>query len=154
MNDITSTTSLQDVKLGALKQAKLGAYSFFQLCKPRVTSLIVFTAVIGMFLSTPGMVSWQILIWATIGIAFVSGAAAAFNCLIEQKLDAVMSRTQARPLPTGQVTSGQTRCGPGWLRSSWRTSLFFVNDVQLRCDGPSLTPTASDQGEIDRKSVV
>ena len=126
MNDITSTTSLQDVKLGALKQAKLGAYSFFQLCKPRVTSLIVFTAVIGMFLSTPGMVSWQILIWATIGIAFVSGAAAAFNCLIEQKLDAVMSRTQARPLPTGQVTSGQTAIFATALGGGGLMLLYFL----------------------------
>ena len=82
--------------------------SFFQLCKPRVTSLIVFTAIIGMFLATPGMVPWSILLAATIGIAMVSGAAAAFNCLIEQKLDAIMARTQARPLPTGQVTSVQT----------------------------------------------
>lgn len=84
------------------------SYSFFQLCKPRVTSLIVFTAVIGMFLATPGMVPWALLLAATIGIALVSGAAAAFNCLIEQKLDAVMARTRARPLPTGQVTSIQT----------------------------------------------
>ena len=83
-------------------------YSFFQLCKPRVTSLIVFTAVIGMFLATPGMVPWGILLAATCGIALVSGAAAAFNCLIEQKLDAIMARTQRRPLPTGQVTSLQT----------------------------------------------
>lgn len=92
----------------SLQHAKLSFYSFFQLCKPRVNSLIVFTAVIGMFLSTPGMVPWTILLAATIGIALVSGAAAAFNCLIEQKLDAVMARTQARPLPTGQVTSAQT----------------------------------------------
>lgn len=84
------------------------SYSFFRLCKPRVTSLIVFTAVIGMFLATPGMVPWALLLAATTGIALVSGAAAAFNCLIEQKLDAVMARTRARPLPTGQVTSIQT----------------------------------------------
>ena len=92
----------------SLHHAKLSLYSFFQLCKPRVNSLIVFTAVIGMFLSTPGMVPWAILLAATVGIGLVSGAAAAFNCLIEQKLDAVMARTQARPLPTGQVTSLQT----------------------------------------------
>ena len=92
----------------SLHHAMLSFHSFYQLCKPRVTSLIVFTAVIGMFLATPGMVAWPILLAATIGIALVSGAAAAFNCLIEQKLDAVMARTQSRPLPTGQVTSTQT----------------------------------------------
>ncbi len=82
--------------------------SFFTLCKPRVTALIVFTAIIGMFLATPGMVPLQILIPATIGIAMASGAAAAFNHLVEQKIDAKMARTRARPLPTGQVNSKQT----------------------------------------------
>lgn len=97
-----------NIAVPSLQNALLSFSSFLQLCKPRVTSLIVFTAVIGMFLATPGMVPWQLLIAATIGIALVSGAAAAFNCLIEQKLDAIMARTQARPLPTGQVTSAQT----------------------------------------------
>lgn len=82
--------------------------SFFALCKPRVTALIVFTAIIGMFLATPGMVPIQILLAATIGIAMASGAAAAFNHLIEQKIDAKMARTRGRPLPTGQINSQQT----------------------------------------------
>lgn len=82
--------------------------SFFALCKPRVTALIVFTAIIGMFLATPGMVPIQILLAATLGIAMASGAAAAFNHLIEQKIDAKMARTRGRPLPTGQINSQQT----------------------------------------------
>ncbi len=82
--------------------------SFFALCKPRVTALIVFTAIIGMFLATPGMVPLSILIPATIGIAMASGAAAAFNHLVEQKIDAKMARTRGRPLPTGQINSKQT----------------------------------------------
>jgi heme o synthase len=82
--------------------------SFFALCKPRVTALIVFTAIIGMFLATPGMVPLHILIPATIGIAMASGAAAAFNHLVEQKIDAKMARTRGRPLPTGQINSKQT----------------------------------------------
>lgn len=82
--------------------------SFFALCKPRVTALIVFTAVIGMFLATPGMVPLQILIAGTVGISMASGAAAAFNHLIEQKIDAKMARTRGRPLPTGQINSTQT----------------------------------------------
>ena len=81
---------------------------FFALTKPRVVSLIVFTAVIGMFLATPGMVSLQVLWAGTIGIALVAGAAAAINCLIEQKIDAIMARTRARPLPRGEVTTPQT----------------------------------------------
>ena len=82
--------------------------NFFALCKPRVTALIVFTAMIGMFLATPSMVPLDILIAATVGIGMASGAAAAFNCLIEQSIDAKMARTRGRPLPTGQVTSSQT----------------------------------------------
>ena len=82
--------------------------SFFALCKPRVNSLIVFTAVIGMFLSTPGMVPLNVLISAILGIGFVSGAAAAFNCLIEEKIDARMARTRGRPLPMGKVSQQET----------------------------------------------
>jgi len=87
---------------------KVSLNSFFSLCKPRVTGLIVFTAIIGMFLATPGMVPLQILLAATLGIAMSSGAAAAFNHLIEQKIDAKMARTRGRPLPTGQINSQQT----------------------------------------------
>lgn len=82
--------------------------SFYLLCKPRVTGLIVFTAVIGMLLAAPAMVPVGRVLAAMVGIAMVSGAAAAFNCLIEQKLDAVMARTRLRPLPAGEVTGLQT----------------------------------------------
>jgi protoheme IX farnesyltransferase len=81
---------------------------FYALTKPRVVSLIVFTAVIGMFLATPGMVPVVILFAATVGIALVAGAAAAVNCLVEQKIDALMTRTKFRPLPRGQITPLET----------------------------------------------
>jgi protoheme IX farnesyltransferase len=81
---------------------------FYALTKPRVVSLIVFTAVIGMFLATPGMVPLDILFAATLGIALVAGAAAAVNCLVEQKIDALMTRTRFRPLPRGQITPLET----------------------------------------------
>jgi heme o synthase len=82
--------------------------AFYALTKPRVVSLIVFTAVIGMFLATPGMVPAQVLLAGTLGIAFVAGAAAAINCLVEQKIDAKMSRTSWRPLPQGELSAAQT----------------------------------------------
>jgi len=82
--------------------------AFYALTKPRVVSLIVFTAVIGMFLATPGMVPLQVLLAGTLGIAFVAGAAAAINCLVEQKIDAVMTRTSWRPLPRGELSAAQT----------------------------------------------
>src|SRR5262245_47479923 len=81
---------------------------FLALTKPRVVSLIVFCAVIGMFLATPGLPPAGVVFVATLGIALVAGAAAAFNCLVEQKIDAVMQRTCARPLPRGELTSRST----------------------------------------------
>jgi protoheme IX farnesyltransferase len=81
---------------------------FYRLAKPRVVSLIVFTAVIGMFLAVPGAVPLNALIFGTLGIALVAGAAAAVNCLVEQKIDAIMNRTRGRPLPQGTVTSPET----------------------------------------------
>ena len=81
---------------------------FLALTKPRVVSLIVFCAVIGMFLAVPGLPPAGVVFAATIGIALVAGAAAAINCLVEQKIDAVMQRTRARPLPRGELTSMQT----------------------------------------------
>ena len=78
------------------------------LTKPRVVSLIVFTAVIGMLLASPGMVPPPLLLAATLGIALLAGAAAAVNCLVEQKIDARMQRTSWRPLPRGEVTPLQT----------------------------------------------
>jgi len=84
------------------------AEQLFQLTKPRVVSLIVFTAVIGMLLAVPGAVPLQPLLFGTIGIALVAGAAAAFNCLVEQKIDALMARTRRRPLPQGTISTVQT----------------------------------------------
>ena len=82
--------------------------NFLTLCKLRVNSLIVFTAVIGMFLSTPGMVPWDILLSGILGIGFVAAAAAAFNCLIEESIDKKMARTRGRPLGTGKINQQET----------------------------------------------
>jgi heme o synthase len=85
---------------------------FLALTKPRVVSLIVFCAVIGMFLAVPaGVLDLRfasLALAATVGIALVAGAAAAINCLVEQKIDALMARTRGRPLPRGELTPLQT----------------------------------------------
>src|SRR5580765_2916748 len=80
---------------------------FWRLTKPRVVSLIVFTAVIGMLLAAPTLPPAGLLAAATAGIALVAGAAAAFNCLVEQKIDAVMARTRGRPTVTGTISAPQ-----------------------------------------------
>jgi protoheme IX farnesyltransferase len=92
----------------ALNASGLRLRQFVGLTKPRVVSLIVFCAAIGMLLATPGMVPAGLFVSAIVGIWLVAGSAAAVNCLVEQKLDAVMSRTRGRPLPRGQLTSAQT----------------------------------------------
>lgn len=97
---------------------------FLALCKLRVVSLIVFTAVIGMFLAVPGMPPWQALWAGTLGIALVASAAASFNCLVEQKIDAVMARTRARPLPLGELSSTQTLVFAGLVGGA---GLYLLN---------------------------
>jgi protoheme IX farnesyltransferase len=104
---------------------------FLQLTKPRVVSLIVFTAVIGMFLAVPAdeLSSphfWASALFATLGIALVAGAAAAVNCLVEQKIDAVMARTRARPLPMGTITSQETLLFSGTVGGVGLTLLYLL----------------------------
>lgn len=77
---------------------------YYELTKPKVVALIVFTAVVGMFLATPGMVPLDVLVLATAGIGLAAASAAAINQLLEHHLDAGMGRTKRRPLPTGKVT--------------------------------------------------
>lgn len=84
------------------------ALDFLMLCKPRVVALIVFCALIGMFLATPEIPSLSLVLAATLGIGMVAAAAAAINCLVEAKIDAVMARTRARPLPRGTLSTQQT----------------------------------------------
>jgi protoheme IX farnesyltransferase len=80
---------------------------YLELCKPRVVLLIVFTAVVGMFLSVPGWPPLSALILGSLGIGLAASSAAAINHLLDQRIDAVMARTRNRPLPTGQLSVGQ-----------------------------------------------
>ena len=116
----------------ALALAENRLRQFLALAKPRVVSLIVFCAVIGMFLATPGFPPAGIVVAATVGIALVAGAAAAFNCLVEQKIDAVMQRTRARPLPRGEITSMQTLVFAGMVGGLGLWILFrYVNPLTM-----------------------
>lgn len=81
------------------------AHEFYELCKPRVVMLIVFTAVVGMLLASPGLPPWHALLFGTLGIAMQAGAAAAINQIIDQQIDARMQRTRMRPLVTGRLSA-------------------------------------------------
>ncbi|KAB0585401.1 protoheme IX farnesyltransferase [Ideonella dechloratans] len=81
---------------------------FHALTKPRVVQLIVFCAVIGMLLASPGWPDWQVLLAGTAGIWWVASAAAAFNCLVERELDRRMQRTAWRPTARGELSPRET----------------------------------------------
>lgn len=83
------------------------AREYYELTKPKVVMLIVFTAVVGMFMATPGFVPWTALIFGTLGIGLAAASAAGFNQILDRRADAQMARTRARPLPTGQLTTFQ-----------------------------------------------
>jgi protoheme IX farnesyltransferase len=76
---------------------------YYVLTKPRVVQLLVFTAVVGMFLATPGFVSWDVLIFGSLGIGLAAASGAVVNQVFDQRIDAKMIRTRTRPLPTGRV---------------------------------------------------
>jgi protoheme IX farnesyltransferase len=76
---------------------------YLELTKPKVSLLIVFTAIVGMVLASPGMVPLPALIFGTLGIALASGSAAAFNHVLDRRIDEHMARTRRRPLPTGHL---------------------------------------------------
>jgi heme o synthase len=116
---------------------------FYALTKPRVVQLIVFCALIGMVLAVPGVPTWaevQLAVIACIGIWLVAGAAAAFNCIVEQQIDSKMRRTAWRATARGELGNGLTLafsavlCGTGslilWLwvnpLTMWLTFATFV----------------------------
>ena len=87
------------------KNNSLAWRQYLELCKPKVVLLIVFTAIVGMLLSSPGMVQLDTLVFATIGIGLAAASGAAVNHWVDQKIDSAMERTQGRPLPTGGLSS-------------------------------------------------
>jgi protoheme IX farnesyltransferase len=77
---------------------------YYELTKPRVVMLIVFTAVVGMFLSVPGWPGAAAMLFGTVGIGMAASAAAVFNHVLDARIDIHMLRTRGRPLPTGRVS--------------------------------------------------
>ena len=108
---------------------------YHALTKPRVIQLIVFCALIGMVLAVPGVPSWaqvQLAAIACFGIWLVAGAAAAFNCVVEQHIDAKMKRTAWRPTAKGQLTNGKTLSFSAVLCAAGSAVLYFaVNPLTM-----------------------
>ncbi|KRB92252.1 heme o synthase [Noviherbaspirillum sp. Root189] len=105
---------------------------YWALTKPRVTQLAVFCAVIGMFLASPDLPSWKIVVAATIGIWLLAGAAFAINCLVEREIDSRMARTARRPMARGEITVTQTLMFSGIIGGAGMWVLFnFVNPLTM-----------------------
>jgi protoheme IX farnesyltransferase len=108
---------------------------FYALTKPRVVQLIVFCALIGMVLAVPGVPRWSDVALAAIacvGIWLVAGAAAAFNCIVEQHIDARMRRTAWRPTAKGQLSNTQTLIFSGVLCAMGSVILYvWVNPLTM-----------------------
>jgi heme o synthase len=105
---------------------------FLGLCKLKVVALIVFTAMVGMFLATspPGPVPWEVLFWGNLGIGMAAAAAAAINHVLDAREDAKMARTHMRPLPQGQVTGTQALLFAGVLGAlSMAILVVFINPL-------------------------
>ncbi len=99
---------------------------FYALTKPRVVQLIVFCAVIGMLMAESGLPDLTTALAATVGIWLVAAAAAAFNCLVEQHIDARMARTAWRPTARGQLTNTQTLTFSALLGAAGSAVLWFM----------------------------
>ncbi len=76
---------------------------YLELCKPKVVLLLILTSLIGMYMSVPGAVDWDIVIFGNLGIALCAGSAAAINHVVDNRIDAMMSRTHKRPLVNGRI---------------------------------------------------
>jgi protoheme IX farnesyltransferase len=92
-----------------------GWRDFMELTKPKVSLLIVFTAIVGMVLASPGMVPLPALVFGTLGIAMASGSAAALNHILDRRIDQQMARTRRRPLATGSLRTSQALAFAGVL---------------------------------------
>jgi len=99
---------------------------YLELCKPKVVALLLLTAVIGMFMATPGMVPFDILVFGTLGIGMASAAAAVVNHVVDRRIDAIMHRTGNRPLPKGNVTPMQAITFASVMSISSMAMLYFL----------------------------
>ena len=113
--------------------------AYVALCKPKVVSLIVFTAVVGMFLASPTTVPWDILIYGALGIGLAASSAAAINHVVDHRIDSVMARTMRRPLPKGRISISNAVIFSWFLGTiSMGILAFLVNPLTAGLTGLSL----------------
>ncbi len=102
---ITTETTNEVTTVSHTSEPKSAIWrDYYEITKPRVVALLVLTALVGMCLSVPGAIPWQILIPSMLGIGFLSSAAAAINHIVDERIDSIMGRTYNRPVATGRLT--------------------------------------------------
>src|ERR671920_833775 len=132
---------------------------FYTLTKPRVVQLIVFCALIGMLLATPGVPDWRLALAAVAGIWLVAAAAAAFNCLVEQHIDARMARTSWRATATGELTSLQALAFSAALAVVYTLLLKPLTPQNIVIGGasgamPPVLGWAAIRGEVGPEALI
>jgi protoheme IX farnesyltransferase len=99
---------------------------YLELTKPKVVALITFTAIVGTLLASPGLPPLDALVWGNLGIALAAGCAATINHVLDRRIDEQMSRTRARPLPTGQLNERQALMFAAVLGTTAMAILAFL----------------------------
>jgi heme o synthase len=99
---------------------------YLELTKPKVVALIVFTAIVGTLLASPGLPPLDALVWGNLGIALASGCAATINHVLDRRIDEQMARTRSRPLPTGTLTERKALAFAAVLGVSAMAILAFL----------------------------
>ncbi len=119
--------------------ATLSWRSYYELTKPKVVALIVFTSIVGTLLASPGLPPLGALVWGNLGIALAAACAAAINHVLDERIDAQMARTRHRPLPSGQVSTRQALAFAGALGAiAMLLLVFLVNPLTAALTAASL----------------
>ena len=103
--------------------------SFYELTKPRVVMLIVFTSIVGTLLAVPGLPPWDAFIFGNLGVGLAAASAAVVNHVLDERIDAQMSRTKRRPLPTGKLSARAALIFAGSLCVASMAILVFLANV-------------------------
>lgn len=105
MSKVITDIEVTAIENSSVDSSPVSWREYYEITKPKVVALLVLTALVGMSLSVPGAIPWQVLIPAMLGIGLLSSAAAAINHIVDQRIDAVMARTHNRPLPNGRISN-------------------------------------------------
>ncbi len=118
----SSTRAVEHKAISTLKD-------YYEVTKPRVVALMIFTVLVGMFMATRGVLHWPTALCAIFGISLLAASAAAINHVSDQWIDSMMSRTSQRPLPSGRLSRKQVMWFAGLTGSVGTIFLLVFTNV-------------------------